>query len=74
MCFEWKNLFSCTHIGFKKVERCAHLGMGCFGPNGTEKFVVVDNICYDCKTRQHDPNPKGRENDPYRKREGSGGK
>lgn len=72
MCFEWKNQYSCNHIGFRKVERCALLGMGCFGPNGSEKFVVIDHVCYDCKTRQHDPNPAGRENDPYRKREKAG--
>lgn len=76
MCFEWKNKFACGHIGFKMVERCPFLGMGCFGPNGTEKFVDVDDLCYDCKARCSDPNPNGRVHDPYRQKgeDSAGGK
>ncbi|KAK4044309.1 hypothetical protein C8A01DRAFT_31626 [Parachaetomium inaequale] len=51
MCFEWKNRFACGHVGFKQVERCAALGSGCFGPDGTERFVEVEGPCYDCKAR-----------------------
>jgi hypothetical protein len=67
MCFEWKNRFSCSHIGFRKVERCASLGLGCFGPDGTEKFVEVDGLCYDCRARLQDPIRMTRENDPWKK-------
>jgi xeroderma pigmentosum group C-complementing protein len=73
MCFEWKNRFNCGHIGFKKVERCASLGTGCFGPDGTEKFVNVDGLCYDCRARLLDPIPMTRENDPWKKGGGAQG-
>ncbi|KAK4242814.1 hypothetical protein C8A03DRAFT_29051 [Achaetomium macrosporum] len=63
MCFEWKNRFSCGHIGFKQVERCPRLGSGCFGPDGTEKFVDAEGPCYDCRARQH-MQLKPEENDP----------
>ncbi|KAK4153090.1 hypothetical protein C8A00DRAFT_15682 [Chaetomidium leptoderma] len=55
MCFEWKNRFTCGHIGFNQVERCAQLGTGCFGPDGTERFVAVDGLCYDCRARLKGP-------------------
>ena len=55
MCFEWKNRFACGHIGFTKVERCARLGAGCFGPDGSEQFLEVAALCYDCETRILEP-------------------
>jgi xeroderma pigmentosum group C-complementing protein len=64
MCFEWKNRFSCGHIGFKKVERCSRLGSGCYGPNGTEKFVDAEGPCYDCRSRQGHLHLMPEENDP----------
>ncbi|KAL2162222.1 hypothetical protein VTH06DRAFT_7135 [Thermothelomyces fergusii] len=56
MCFEWKNRFRCGHVGFRKVERCNSLGSGCFGPDGSEQFVDIESLCYDCSARlQHNP-------------------
>lgn len=47
--------------------------MGCFGPDGTEKFVDVNGLCYDCKARLQDPIPMTRENDPFKKKVDPGG-
>ncbi|KAH6617827.1 hypothetical protein B0J18DRAFT_446029 [Chaetomium sp. MPI-SDFR-AT-0129] len=58
MCFEWKNRFTCGHIGFNKVERCNLLGTGCYGPDGTEKFLEFGRLCYDCNARLLDPIPR----------------
>ncbi|KAL2171247.1 hypothetical protein VTG60DRAFT_3353 [Thermothelomyces hinnuleus] len=57
MCFEWKNRFTCGHVGFRKVERCNSLGSGCFGPDGTEKFVDIESLCYDCSARLQQDHP-----------------
>ncbi|KAK3292520.1 uncharacterized protein B0H64DRAFT_328010 [Chaetomium fimeti] len=66
MCYEWKNRFACGHVGFHKVERCHSLGSGCFGPDGSERFLDVDGLCYDCTARLQDPEPTAGEGDPFR--------
>lgn len=66
MCYEWKNRFACGHVGFHKVERCHALGSGCFGPDGSERFLAVDGLCYDCTARLQDPTPIAAGEDPFR--------
>ncbi|KAH6842797.1 hypothetical protein B0I37DRAFT_330281 [Chaetomium sp. MPI-CAGE-AT-0009] len=66
MCYEWKKRFACGHVGFHKVERCHALGSGCFGPDGSERFLDVDGLCYDCTARLQDPTPTTADGDPFR--------
>ncbi|KAK3365449.1 hypothetical protein B0H63DRAFT_405593 [Podospora didyma] len=69
MCLQMDYLFTCGHRGFAKFDNCANFGLTCYGAGGNHQDLLVQDVCNDCKRRVYDPNPNGRSNDPYRKKQ-----
>jgi len=66
MCIHWDKVYQmCGHRAFHSFEFCADFPERCLGNNGAHTDWPLAELCYDCKSRQSDPNPSARDHDPY---------
>lgn len=49
MCMQVDWLYSCNHIAFMTLVKCAEFGRTCYGPPGTHLTQPNADPCFDCR-------------------------